>query len=337
MYPKSALCDQVECLETLLGLRSKCTGGTNCYPFYVEDIQGVDIKTLSKIAKGSNLSGADFAQQLINSSARQMVGDIELLINGGYNMPNIVGEVCSMCQHLPTYTADAGIVVKSLVQSRFQELRLTKLQILANVTGVRQLEIIDGIETKFTNVNLTAGVIIPVNLEYKTSARSVQIKFTDPTVPLGQIYCATNTSCGCGGVQNPNASRVIQITGLQAGNEVSTQYGFLPCASVTCSFDSLVCAMIKNTPKVFGLTLLYKFGEQYFLHRNASDRNNEAVSMNEADEGEVTKDYGKLYWSRLQGGSMKLGVKTVISDFLKHNKDKCVVCDSKTVQGHVTG
>ena len=129
-----------------------------------------------------------------------------LLVNSGYAMQNIVGEVCSTCQHLPTYTNNAGIIVKSVVHSQYSQLRIYKLHILANVTGARQIVIDDGITPKYYTVNLTAGVIVPVNLPYVTDAKSAKISFTDTTIPVGQIYCQTSSSCGCGGNAKPTAS-----------------------------------------------------------------------------------------------------------------------------------
>lgn len=337
MYPKNPLCDQVECLETLLGMRTLCTQPEEeCAPFFLEDIEGIDINALSKFAKGTNLSGADMGKQIINSAAREMLGDIELLVLNGYSMQNIAGELCSSCNLLPVYTPGGGITVQTNIPSPYQELHITKLNVLANDTGAHVIVIDDGVAVKNYNVNLVAGIISPVLMNYRTMERKIKISLADNTVGMGQITCATQSGCGCG--SSSKAGLPVIINGLLAGNDNTTQYGFLPCATVTCSYNALICNMIKYAPNIFGLTLLYKAGEKAYAHRGASDRNNSQVSFNDEEKVEEGKNYGKLYWAKMQGSTNRKGVKAIISDFLsKQKRDKCIVCEARIISGYVTG
>lgn len=337
MYPKNSICNQVECLEGLVGIRSQCTQPEEeCAPFFVEDIEGIDVQALAKIAKGSNLTGVDFGNQIINSAAREMIADIEVLVQNGYSMQNIAGELCSSCNLLPVYTAGAGITIRTNVPSPYQELHITKLNILANATGAHVVIIDDGQTQRPYNVNLVAGVIMPVLLNYRTAERIVRVYLQDNTVGMAQVNCTTQSGCGCG-VSSKSGLPVI-ISGWNGLVETTAQYGFLPCASVTCSYDALVCNMIKQAPNIFGLTLLYKIGEKLYSHRMASERNNAQVSFNDEEQADEGKNYGKLYWWKMQGTTKGKGVKHIVSDFLsKQKKDKCVVCDSLIKTGYVTG
>lgn len=334
MFPKISN-EKVQCLQNLVGIRSACSSDTE-FPFYIEDIEGVDIPTLAKVAKLTNLSGEDFGNQLINSSARELLGDIELLLNNGFTMKTVAGDLCSQCTFLASYTANTGIIVKSNVVSRYQNLQITSLKILANVTATKTVRIDDGITPVDYEVDLVAGVVMPVLLDYKTDQTSVKIYFTDATVPLGLVSCATTGGCGCGGSSTSNSP--ITIKGLSAGVEVTAQYGFLPCASVTCSYDMLICNLVKLYPNILGLTLLYKIGEKYFLNKANSDRNNSTVSFNEEDKSELVRNYGALYASKLYGKNDRRAVKNVINDYLaKVRKDRCVICNSKIFTGSVAG
>lgn len=334
MFPKS-FADKTECLASLVGVRTGCTVDKQ-HPYWIEDIEGVDVSKLAKMTKGSNPSGKDFASQLINNAARQMMGNLELLLNNGYRLNNIVGDMCSTCTLLPTYTANTGIIVKSVIATRFQIMRITRLTILSNVTGTKEVTIDDGV-TPFTfDVDLVAGDLMPVILDYSTTEKQVKIFFTDITVPLGQITCPTNSSCGCGG--SPTSNTPVSFAGLTAGIEGTTQYGFLPCVAIDCSYDSLVCNLIKQTPNIFGLAMLYKVGELYYDNKNVSDRNNDSVSFNEDEQGEQKKNYARLYWANMKGTNGMPGINKIINEYLKTNRsDRCVICDSKIMTAYATG
>lgn len=334
MFPTTFI-DKTECLQSLVGIRTTCTVDEQ-HPFWIEDIEGVDVKKLSGLAKSSNPTGKDFANQLINNAARQMLGDVELLLNNGYKLNNIVGDMCSTCTLLPTYVVNTGIVVKSAIATNFQILRLSKLTILANVTGEKQLTIDDGVTPRYYSVELTAGMLVPVLLNYSTTAKSFKIFFTDPTVPLGQIVCTTPTSCGCGGSSTSNAP--VNIRGLSAGIETSKQYGFLPCVAVDCSYDLLVCNLLNQAPNIFGLTLLYKVGELYYDNKKVLSRNNDELAFNDDEQGEQKKNYARLYWAKMKGTGDMGGIKNIVNDYLKtYRADKCVICESKIKTAYVTG
>ena len=334
MFPTSFV-DKTECLQSLVGVRTGCTVDKQ-YPFWIEDIEGVDVKKLSSMAKSSNPNGKDVAAQMINNAARQMMGDIEVLVNNGYRMRNIVGDMCSTCSLLPNYTAAGGIIVKNVVATKYAVMRITRLTILANYTGEKQVTIDDGVEPKYYSVNLVAGVLMPVKLEYSTTEKSVKIFFTDNTVPVGQITCQTASSCGCGGSKDSN--NPVNISGLLGGIAVSTQYGFLPCVAVDCSYDTLVCNLIQQTPNIFGLALLYKVGELYYDNKRVSDRNNDAVSFNDDPQEEQKKNYARLYWAKMKGSSGMQGINKIISDYLRTAKsDRCVICEVKISTGYTTG
>jgi len=336
MFPKTFI-DKTECLESLVGIRTGCSVDEQ-HPFWIEDLEGVDIKKLSSMAKASNPSGKDFARQLINNASRQMIGDVELLLNNGYRLNNIVNDMCSTCSLIPTYVVNTGIVIKSVVASKYMTMKITKLTVLANVTGTRQIVIDDSDTPQYFSVDLVAGVLMPITLNYTTTKKSVKVQFTDVTVPLGQIVCSSNSGCGCGG--SPTSNMPVHIKGLVAGVESSTQYGFLPCVGVTCSYESLVCSLIKQAPNIFGLTLLYKVGELYFDNKRVADRNNDAVAFNEESPptNEFKKNYQHLYWAKLKRTKDTFGINKIINDFLRTNRtDKCVLCDAKILTAYVTG
>jgi hypothetical protein len=296
MFPQSEI-DKSECLESLVGIRTGCTADKR-FPFWIEDIEGVDVPVLAAMAKGSNGNGKDFGQQLINAAAREFLGDIELLINNGYGLKEIAADMCSSNTLLTSYTANAGIIVKSNIYSRFQQLKITKLQVLTNVTGERQLRFDDGFATTDYKVQLEAGKIMPMDFNYTTDRDQVTIRFTDPTVGVGKVSINKGSGCGCSG-------------GKVLGDV---------------------------TPNIFGLALFYKVAEKFFLNKAQSKRNNDTVSFNEGEPSEFVRNYGMLYASKLYGKADRKAVKHVVSDYLKKNhKDCCVICNSRSMTAAITG
>jgi len=333
MFPQSDI-DKTECLESLVGIRTGCTVDER-KPFWIEDIEGVDVTILAAMAKGTNGTGKDFGQQLINSASREFLGDIELLVNNGYGLKEIAADMCSSNTLLTTYTPNAGIIIKSNLYSRFQQLKITSLKVLTNVTGPRVLRFDDGVETTDYNVTLTAGVIIPIDLNYTTDQKKVTVKFTDATVGVGKVQVVSSKGCGCSGGK---AHEDVLFTGVVGSLETASPYGFLPCVALTCSYDHLICNMVKLTPNIFGLALLYKVGEKYFLNKAQSNRNNDVVSYNDGEPSELVRNYGALYASKLYGKADRKAVKHVISDYLSKNaKDCCVICNSRSRVAAITG
>lgn len=337
MLPHNATLDKTNCLASLIGVRTSLTEftGDRVPPFFIEDLEGFDLTRLAQLAVAVNPTGQDLAESVIASAAREMMGDIETLITNGYSLQNVLATQCSACTLTPVYTTNAGIVVKAAVPSSYRTLQITNLNILTNVDGVRNVVISDGVTPKSFSVTLQAGVIMPVKLFYETFQPAVRIYFEDPTVGVGRITCPVNSSCGCGSAQ---PSSTISVAGLMAGVETAVQYGFVPCASIGCSYDALVCSLIHHMPNIFGLALMYKVGEKLTIIKSQSHRQNETASFVDDGGGEVTKNYGQLYWAKMQGTAKMPGIKTKISGFLARQRgDRCIVCDSKFYTAGVTG
>ena len=334
MLPKK-ICDSISCLQSLVKLRSDCTDG-NCADFYIEDLEGVDTTNFSDIANVNSPSGKMKANDLINVAAREMLADIEMLIGNGYSLKPTFGELCSACSFLTTYTANTRIKVTNVIATKYSILQIHTLQILSNYTGTAVLIVDDGTQTQF-NVDLVNGVIANVTLEYSTSATSVMIYFQDTTIGLAQISCTVPSGCGCGGAANRAASQTITYSGMIGIVAAPFQYGFLPCASIVCSSDLMVCDLIKQTPKLFAMTLLYKVGQKYYSDARLSKRNNRTAGQDDDEKIDMESYYAGLYKTRINGTKITKGIYGIISSYLKQRNDKCVMCDGNVKQGWAIG
>jgi hypothetical protein len=335
MLPNKS-CDSVTCLQSLVGVKEDCAN-SDCYNYYISDIEGVDLKALASIAGPQNVSGVQMAKDIINISAREMLGDIDMLIANGFSLKETFGDLCSTCTFLTIYQAGGGVKVQNVITSLYSVLRIQSIEALTNFTGAAVLILNDGVEAKTYDVELVAGVISPITLNYSTQQKFVKIYFQDTSIGMAQISCPTIGGCGCGGTRNRDATSTIKYTGLVNQADTSTQYGFKVCASVGCSSDLLVCALIQQVPNVFGLTLLYKVGQKYFADARLSTRNNRVAGQDSEQKETMSDYYAALYNRRLNGSKDTKGVRLIINNYLRQRNDKCVVCDGLSKVGWATG
>lgn len=334
MLPKKTL-DKINCLESLVGIRSECKDIV--YPFYLEDLEGVDIKSLASLATVNSPSGVSFGKDIINRAAREMMADIDLLIQNGFSLQDTFGSLCGACDYVLLYQTNAGIKVTNTIVSNYSLMQISRIEMLTNFTGNAVLVIDDSITPVQYDVVLQNGVIVPANLSYQTDQKKVNIYFTNAAIGLANISCKTASGCGCGGASNRAAKDTIRYSGLLAGMDTTTQYGFKVCANIVCSSDLMVCELMKQMPNIFGITLLYKAGQKYYSDARNSTRNNR-VAGQDNEQKELMSDYfARLYNKNMTGTKQTKSIRTTINNYLKQRTDKCIICDGLTKIGYAAG
>lgn len=334
MLPKKDCSDPLQCLQNLVGVRSECDNA-DCYFFYIEDLEGVELKRMAELSSTSSPSGKGFGRDMIDGAAREMLGDIELLLMDGYSLKESFGDLCMTSQFVETYTNGAGSIVTSNVKSSYGLLRITRIEALTNRTGNAVLIVHDGIVAKMYNVTLTAGAIVPILLDYSTQEKSAKIYFQDETIGVAQMVTTANGGCGCSG--NKAAMNTIKYSGFIGNVTLTAQYGLKVCASVSCSNELLICDLVKKMPRIFGMTLLYKTGAKYYSEARLSERNTRTAGMDEEKKIDMADFYTGLYNQRLRGTRGLKGITTVVGAYLKQSGDKCVVCNSTVLTSWATG
>jgi hypothetical protein len=183
----------------------------------------------------------------------------------------------------------------------------------------------DGISPKQIEHAFTAGTEVNIiNINFKTSAKSVKIYFLEAGVLVTALSCPTQKSCGCSG--QSTQSKDLQIKGLLSGAEFTTQYAFVPCASVVCSMDSIMCSIINQQPRLFAVTLLYRAAARYFSEFQVTQRNNTNASYDEDEKLSLADRYINLYYERLNGSSKVKGISDNMAAALNNLHDDCVEC-----------
>lgn len=321
----------MECLSRLVGIRELCAEDSVQPLFWLDDAEAVDRVSLSQIAKRTTQSGLQFGKDIIESSARIIIADIESLIPKGYTIKTSLNSFCNTCTWTALSTASpfTGIVGKNNSKSLNSYLSLDSIKVRIAQTGTFTIVLDDDILPKTIQHSFTAGTETAiVNINYKTAARSVKIYFLEAGVLVYALSCPTSKSCGCSG--QTAQSKDITVKGLLNNAETTTQYGFIPCFTVVCSVDNIICNIINQQPRIFALALFYRSTARYFKEYAVTERNNRNASHDKEEKSALEAEYMSLYYERLRGSSQVKGISDNMKSALDNLKDDCVECKRLT-------
>lgn len=321
----------MDCLTDLVNIKELCTADTATPLFWMDDIEGVDRLALAQLAKQSNGSGLAWGREIIEAASRFLMTDIETLIPKGYSIKSSLNAFCNTCTYtgISSGSAFTGIVVKNISSSSNAFLSIDSLKVMIQSTGTYTIVLDDGLVPKQIEHDFTAGVeLIITNINFKTSSKSVKIYFLEEDVLVTALNCPTTKSCGCSG--STAQSKDLSVKGLLNNVESTTQYGFIPCASVVCSLENVMCSIINQQPKLFAVTLLYRAAARYFSEFQVTQRNNRNASFDEEEKLSLADRYIALYYERLRGSANVKGIADNMANALNNLNDDCVECKRMT-------
>lgn len=329
----------MDCITQLVGIKELCSADDVQPYFWLDDGEGIDRIALSQLAKASNGSGKKFGTELIESASRFLVADIESLVPKGYSIKSSLNSFCNTCTYTSaTSSADqTGIVIKNISTSKNTSLAIDTLKVMVQSTGTYRIVLDDGIAPKQIEYGFTAGTEAQfINIGYITSAKSIKVYFLESGVYVSALSCPTQKSCGCSGSTSVQ-SKDIQVKGLLSGAEFTTQYGFIPCASVICSLDNIICSIVNQQPRLFALALFYRATARYFSEFQVTQRNNRNASFDEDEKLSLADRYINLYYERLRGSKNVKGISDNMASALNNLNDACVECIRPTGIAWATG
>jgi hypothetical protein len=321
----------IDCIQNLVGLKELCSEATVQPYFWLDDAQGIDRTSLAALAKPSNGSGKIFGNEIIESAARFLMADIETLIPKGYSIKSSLNSFCNTC----TYTAVTssspltGVIVKNLSTSPNGSLSIDSLKVMIASTGTYTIVLDDSIAPKQISYDFTAGTeVIITNINFKTSSKSVKIYFLEEGVLVNALNCPTTKSCGCSG--STAQSKDLSVKGLLNDAEFTTQYGFIPCASVVCSMDGIICQVVNTQPRLFGLAMFYRSVARIYQEVEVTTRLNMMASFSKEEKKALADEYMSLYYERLNGSGNVKGIADNMAAALNSLNDPCVDCTRPT-------
>jgi hypothetical protein len=322
----------MDCLTNLVGVKELCTTNAVTPLFYLDDAEGIDRVALSQLAKASNGSGLAFGTEIIESASRFLMADIESLVPKGYSIKSSLNSFCNTCTYtgMSSSTQKTGIVVKNLSSTKNGFLSIDSLKVMIASTGTYTIVLDDGISPKQIEHDFTAGTeVIITNISFKTSSKVVKIYFLESGVAVTALNCPTQKSCGCSG-RKADSSTDLTVKGLLNDVEFATQYGFIPCASVVCSLDNVLCSIVNQQPKLFALALFYRSAARYFSEFQTTTRNNRNASFDEEEKLSLADRYINLYYERLRGSQNVKGIADNMAAVLNNLNDACIECNRRT-------
>ncbi len=328
----------MECLTKLVGVRELCAENDVKPLFWLDDAEGIDRTALAQLAKSSVGSGKAFASDIIESASRFLMADIETLIPKGYSIRSSLNSFCNTCTYtaMSSSQAKTGVIVKNISSSKNAFLAIDSLKVMIASSGEFTIVLDDGILPKTITHTFTAGTeAIFTNISFNTTAKSVKIYFQEAGVLVTALNCPVSKSCGCSG--STVASKDLTVKGLLNNNEFATQYGFVPCASVICSLDNVICQVINQQPKLFALALFYRSTARYFSEFQVTQRVNRNASFNEEEKLSLADRYTELYYERLRGSGNVKGIADNMAAALNNLNDACVDCKRQTSTSWAVG
>ncbi len=328
----------MQCITDLVGIKNLCIESGVEPLFWLDDAEGLDRESLAQLAKASNGSGKTFGASIIDSSARFLMADIESIVPKGYAIRSSLNSFCNTCTYtsLATGSTFTGIIVKNVSTSTNAYLSIDSLKVMIQSTGTYTIVLDDGILPKVIPHDFTANTeAIITNISFKTSAKSVKIYFAEAGVLVTALNCPTTKSCGCSGQTQQN--REIQVKGLLNNVEFTTQYGFIPCASIVCSLDNIICSIVNHQPRLFALALFYRSAARYFSEFPVTQRNNRNASFDETEKINLANQYMALYNERLNGSGKVKGIADNLAYILNNLNDPCIECSRMQLTAWATG
>lgn len=324
----------MDCITDLVSIKNLTENAPEPL-FWLDDLEGIDRETLAQITKPTSIEstkeGRQFGLSIIESASRLLMADIESLIPKGYSIKSSLNSFCNTCTYTNISSGEekTGIVVKNVSTSKNTKLSIDSLKVMTGSTGDYTIVLDDGSDPKVIEGSFTAGIEkIITGINFKTSEKLVKIYFQEEGVLATALSCPTTKSCGCSG-RKADSSSDVTVKGLLDDAEFTTQYGFVPCASVICSLDNIICSIVDQQPRLFGLTLLYRSAARYFSEFQVTQRNNRNASFNEDEKTELSEHYMNLYYERLRGSENVKGINDNMAAALNNLNDACVTCERK--------
>lgn len=328
----------MKCLTDLIGIKGLCEPETATPYFWIDDAEGLSRVSLASLTPAAIASGKQWATDIIESSSRFLIADIESLVPKGYTIKSSLNSFCNTCTYtgLSTGTEKTGVIVKNLSTSKNSFLSIDSLKVMIASTGTYTIVLDDGLAPKQIEHAFTSGTeAIFTNINFKTSATSVKIYFLEAGVLVTALNCPTTKSCGCSG--STEQSKDLSVKGLYNNAEYTTQYAFIPCASVVCSLDNILCNIVNQQPRLFAVALFYRSVARIFSEPKVTERNNVFASFSKEEKDALASQYFELYYERLRGSSNVKGISDNMAATLNNINDPCVECSRRVTVAWASG
>lgn len=270
------------CFDNLVGIRG-CTTVQPRSGLYINDLEGISIKTSALIAEAEKGSGRLMLEEKILFAAQLMQVELahQFARVGVYRLNSVIGSLKVGYRDYrkdpnPAGYTPEGIIIDRVSTERFANLWINAIEVypLETASGV-ELNIDNGHETTTYTFDVVANQPKRVNIDYNTTEervtllldQTVQWSYThmfDPSIG-GRRGCR---NCPGGGAKSEDYLRNLYV--YSTGNSSQT-YGMRVDASLVCEPDTIWCVF---PPRDLGMLLLYRSGVEIMNEAQNADRLN---------------------------------------------------------------
>lgn len=327
------------CFADVLSIKDICECVNCTENFYLHDFVPV-IKSIwfDDLASEDYQTGYNLARVLLNNAANTVYADITRAIPQSVNINNSIWSHCNDCTFTEIYQQRGGITITNNIASSITKMSLGVVQIKTNYTGTTDILVIDKNTSDILHtvpITLTAGAITQINLSnLELNTNAVTLRLSNGSIGVSTLLCKQSGGCGsCG--KKSNKPAWVNYLGELNGVASSTQYGFIPCVTVVCNQEDLVCAVVKNRKSIVARAMAYQVGIELFslLLMNNNNRG-EALNVNkEVAESNINTLMGKyeelIFGSKASNGhngTNGLVQLLEMQKMLLGREDNCVIC-----------
>jgi hypothetical protein len=319
----------MNCLNGIVGIKDYCNpapGGT-----YVSEYVDVSNILFSHLASDDELTGKQYAEELIKGAEEQVWADANLAMSEGYSIVGIAYHYNNTCRFIDTYT-NQGIMLTSFFRSANSLLNVSSVRTKSEVAGPFVLVIDDGLTLKEFNIVGTEKQEVVTNIEYSTNQRFIRIYPKDENVKLALLSCPAS---GCGSCASKRGI-FIQQTGWNRVASSSQASGIIANAFISCDLSGVICNVIAQHKSLFQKAIAYKVGEMAYNRLLLSPRMNDSTLNIDHDAARVYLNtlvgkYRELVFGSAQayGNAATKGIVQLMRMSMKNMNDACVICDAQ--------
>lgn len=290
---------------------------------FINDYNGVDLKTASKVTPDELLTGNKALKECITQAIKHVNSDVMDFVNQRFRFNNIVEtrqtDVNFSSEIIPASNTDRGRTLTRW-RSEFAKIYIEEVYIKPDANIIIDLYIKDGTDApvKYADIALVANVVNTVPVRLIANAEKVIIYFNQKDA--GFYNCNNgNFKVGCrtcGSRRHGNDEFLMR--GWNGADIDGKCYGVGVNASVRCYYEDIFCALL---PQLY-FPIYYRSVIEFMDMRIHSSRVNNVTMFGEEKAREIKEEVQELYDQKL---------KRVIDNsqaFLQSINGDCVICNS---------
>jgi hypothetical protein len=309
----------MNCLENVVGI--KCLSSSSGSGLFLEDLNGINLKTAANIADSRFVSGLELLKSKRNFAIQAVKQDIEGLVLPYFRMNSLIDDLLIgefKSNLLSSQPLSRGVKIKTK-KSRLLRVRIKTIEIrIQEANFVHSVQIIDGNTVTNYGFETDSNGVAKIQVDHLTESNEVLVVMDNSVVT--PFDASLKTGCSC----YSKSTEFLIGWGWNGSTTTTSTFGLRVESLAECDNDSLFCLIGHK----LGFAILYKTGIEIVKEWIASDRLNPVTIIDDGTEEFLLEEFSRDY---------KHAIKVLIEqipELLSRVDDVCVVCNqSRYVEG----